>query len=397
MVVEITLNQNSYTIDSSKTTADVYAMNVFRILLVLMTFSSTHASTHPSHDHKVSVYAEGIQSPWGMKFLPDGRLLVTEKSGQLRLVSRTGAVSRPIPVDLPIAYKGQGGMLDVALDPAFADNQLIYLSYAKDEGRGQSRTAVAKGRLTDSGLNDLTTIWQQAHSEKGNHHFGSRLVFDRQGQLFVTTGDRNHQKESAQDVTTHFGKIIRINTQGQPSAGNPFIKDSYALPDIYSYGHRNVQGAYLHPDTGELWINEHGPRGGDEINRIEAGKNYGWPKITYGINYIGTKISDHTHLPGMEQPIHYWDPSIATSGMLIYSGDAFPEWKGHIFTGALKLMHLNRIALNENNKVTEEERLLLDQRSRIRAVEQGPDGHIYVATDGAQGKILKISPQSKGR
>lgn len=358
-----------------------------------MTFSSAHASTTSSHDHIVSVYAEGIQSPWGMKFLPNGRLLVTEKSGQLRLVDRTGAVSKPMLVNLPIAYKGQGGLLDVALDPAFEDNQMIYLSYAKDEGKGHSRTAVAKGRFSESGLTDLITIWEQKQTEKGAYHFGSRLVFDRQGYLFVTTGDRNYQKDSAQEVTTHFGKIVRIDTQGQPTPGSPFIQAAGALPDIYSYGHRNVQGAYLHPETGELWINEHGPRGGDEINRIEAGKNYGWPKITYGINYIGTKITDHTHLPGMEQPIHYWDPSIATSGMLIYSGDAFPKWKGHIFTGALKLKHLNRIALDDSLKVTDEERLLLDQKSRIRAIEQGPDGHIYVATDSAEGKILKISPE----
>ncbi len=361
------------------------------------------ASDHrtASHDIKVTTFAEGIQSPWGMKFLPDGRLLVTEKSGQLRLVSATGEVSKAIKVKLPIQDKGQGGLLDVTLDSDFENNAMIYLSYAKDEdkgpNKGQSRTAVAKGKLSDNKLTDLKTIWQQAQTEKGGYHFGSRLVFDSQGYLFITTGDRNYRKDDAQDLSTHFGKIVRIDTDGQPAPNNPFINqidnNTAALPDIYSYGHRNVQGAYLHPQTGELWINEHGPRGGDEINRIEAGKNYGWPKITFGINYSGTKITDHTALPGMEQPIHYWDPSIATSGMLIYSGDAFPNWKGNIFTGALKLMHLNRIALDENNKVVTEERLLLDQKSRIRAIEQGPDGHIYVATDSYKGKILKVSPK----
>lgn len=345
-----------------------------------------------SHDIKVTTYAEGIQSPWGMKFLPDGELLVTEKAGHLRLISTTGAVSPAIKVKLPIKDKGQGGLLDVALDPDFRNNQLIYLSFAKEESKNQARTAVAQGQLSDNKLTDLKIIWQQAQTEKGGYHFGSRLVFDRQGYLFVTTGDRNYRKEDAQNLTTHFGKIVRIDTSGQPADDNPFINNKNTLPDTYSYGHRNVQGAYLHPETGQLWVNEHGPRGGDEINRIEAGKNYGWPKITYGINYIGTKITDHTALPGMEQPVHYWDPSIATSGMLIYSGDAFPNWKGNVFTGALKLMHLNRISLDENNQVINEERLLLDQKMRIRAIEQGPDGHIYVATDSYQGKILRLSP-----
>lgn len=359
-------------------------------------FSADETSTE-SHDIKVTTFAGGIQSPWGMKFLPDGRLLVTEKAGSLRLVSTTGEVSKAIKVKLPVQDKGQGGLLDVALDPDFENNAMIYLSYAKDEGKGQSRTAVAKAKLSDKKLTDLKTIWQQAQTEKGGYHFGSRLVFDSQGYLFITTGDRNYRKDDAQDLSTHFGKIVRIDTDGLPAPNNPLLNQSgnntAALPDIYSYGHRNVQGAYLHPETGVLWINEHGPRGGDEINRIEAGKNYGWPKITYGINYNGTPITNDRALPGMEQPIHYWDPSIATSGMLIYSGDAFPNWKGNIFTGALKLMHLNRIALDENNKVVAEERLLLDQKSRIRAIEQGPDGHIYVATDSYKGKILKVSPR----
>lgn len=358
------------------------------------TFLLFLAANIQAQNIQVTTYAEGVESPWGMVFLPDGQILVTEKAGHLRLISDKGEVSPPITVDLPIAVKGQGGLLDVALDPSFPDNQLIYLSFAKDDGRGQSKTAVAKGRFDGETLHQPKIIWQQAQSERGGYHFGSRLVFDRQGYLFVTTGDRNYQKESAQDLSTHFGKIIRIDTDGKPAPDNPFINQVGALPDIYSYGHRNVQGAYLHPKTGELWINEHGPKGGDEINRIEAGKNYGWPKITYGINYIGTKITDHTHLPGMEQPIHYWDPSIATCGLMIYSGKAFPEWKGHLFTGALKLMHLNRIALDHENKVAEEERLLLDQKSRIRAVVEGPDGHIYVATDSHNGKVVKVSPKS---
>ncbi|MFK8013670.1 MAG: PQQ-dependent sugar dehydrogenase, partial [Marinicellaceae bacterium] len=346
-----------------------------------------------SHPIKVSSYAEGLVQPWGMKFLPDGKLLVTEKQGNLRIVSTDGSVSEPIAIKLDINTKGQGGLLDIALDPNFSKNNMIYFSYAQSAKDGQARTAVAKAKLSDNSVSALEMIWQQAQPYKAGYHYGSRLVFDRTGHLFVTLGDRGG-KENVQDMSTHFGKVVRIDTDGKPAKDNPFVSKKGALPDIYSTGHRNVQGAYLHPDTGVLWGNEHGPRGGDEINIVEAGKNYGWPVITYGINYIGTKITDITEKEGMEQPIHYWDPSIATSGMLIYSGDAFPNWKGDIFTGALKLMHLNRIKLDDDNKVVHEERLLKDQSSRIRAIEQGPNGHIYVATDSGDGKILKISPST---
>jgi glucose/arabinose dehydrogenase len=359
------------------------------LLFLLLSLTVTADNHSPV---KVTTFAEGLQKPWGMTFLPDGRLLVTEKAGNLRIIEQSGQVSPPLKNMLPVKHAGQGGLLDVVLDPDFSNNQLIYFSYAKAADNDEARTAVGKARLDGDQLLDVTTIWQQKQTERGGYHFGSRLVFDRSGHLFVTTGDRNYAKDRVQDLSTHFGKIIRIDTNGKPAADNPFINTPGALPDIYSYGHRNAQGAFLHPQTGELWANEHGPRGGDEINRIAAGKNYGWPEITYGINYNGTPITDKTALPGMEQPVHYWDPSIATSGMLIYSGEAFPEWQGHIFTGALKLMHLNRIELDEDLKVVNEERLLLDQKERIRAIEQGPDGHIYVATDSDNGRILKISP-----
>lgn len=344
-----------------------------------------------THQITVSTYAEGLEQPWGLKFLPDGRLLVTEKKGQLRIISEDGSISDAIEVNLDINTKGQGGLLDVVLDPDFSNNQMIYLSYAKSAEKGQARTAVAKAKLTDTHLKNVESIWQQAQPYKAGYHYGSRLVFDRTGHLFVTLGDRGG-KENVQDMSTHFGKVVRIDTNGNPAKGNPFLDQKDILPDIYSSGHRNVQGAYLHPVTGILWGNEHGPRGGDEINIIQAGKNYGWPVITYGINYNGTPITDKTEMKGMQQPVHYWDPSIATSGMLIYSGDAFPKWQGNIFTGALKLMHLNRIQLDDNNKIVTEERLLKDQNSRIRAIEQGPNGYIYVATDSPKGKILKISP-----
>ncbi len=356
---------------------------------------STPAKSYPSHEISVSTYAEGIEKPWGMTFLPDGRLLVTEKAGNLRVVNTDGSVSAPLAGLMAVNDTGQGGLLDVVLDPDFANNQMIYFSYAKAEGSDQSRTAVGKAKLTDEGLEGTTEIWHQAQACRAGYHYGSRLVFDRTGHLFVTLGDRNCGKGDVQDMGTHYGKVVRIDTNGQPAADNPFIGQDGVLPDIWSSGHRNIQGAFLHPETGALWGNEHGPKGGDEINHIEAGKNYGWPVITYGINYNGTPITDKTKMPGMEQPIHYWDPSIATSGMLIYSGDAFPNWRGDIFTGALKLMHLNRIKLKDGSHVVSEERLLKDQKSRIRAIEQGPDGLIYVATDHPDGRILKISPAAQ--
>jgi glucose/arabinose dehydrogenase len=371
--------------------------NLFYMLCLLAWLPTAQADEHKSadansHDIKVTTYADGLNQPWGMTFLPDGRLLVTEKAGQLRFIDTSGKVSDPVSGTPEVNTQGQGGLLDVVLDPNFATNQTVYFSYAMLEADdSQSRTAVAKAQMKDDALINLKQIWQQAQGHKAGYHYGSRLVFDRTGHLFITMGDRGN-KEQVQDLSTHFGKVVRIDTDGQPAKDNPFINQANALPDIYSYGHRNIQGAFLHPETGELWGNEHGPRGGDEINLIQAGKNYGWPVITYGINYNGTPITDKTAMEGMEQPIHYWDPSIATSGMLIYTGDAFPNWQGDFFTGALKLMHLNRIKFKDDKYVVSEERLLKDQNQRIRAIEQGPDGHIYVATDSPKGAILKISP-----
>ena len=364
------------------------------IILSLLFFSQISYADKHSHEYTVSTYAEGLVHPWGLTFLPDGRLLVTEKEGHLRIIDKNGSISEPVNNLMPVKSSGQGGLLDVALDPDFAKNKTLYLSYSKPEDGERSRTAVAKAQLKGNGLENLTTIWQQAQAEKRGFHFGSRLVFDRDGYLFVTLGDRALRKEDAQNLKTHFGKIVRIDTNGAPAPGNPFLQNENALSDIWSYGHRNVQGAFLHPKTGQLWANEHGPRGGDEINKVEAGKNYGWPVITYGINYNGTPITDKTAMDGMEQPVHYWDPSIATSGMLIYTGKAFPNWQGDIFTGALALRHLNRITLDDDLKVKNEDRMLKDMNERIRAFTQGPDGHIYVLTDSPKAKVLKISPKS---
>jgi len=373
---------------------NIHPASLIGVVMLFITHL-THANEHPTHQVSVSTYAEGLEKPWGMTFLPDGRLLVTEKAGNLRIVNTDGVVSAPLSGVNAVNDKGQGGLLDVVLDPNFKDNQMIYFSYAKlESGGGDARTAVGKAKLTDQGLQGTEEIWHQAQACRAGYHYGSRLVFDRTGHLFVTLGDRGCGKGQVQDMATHYGKVVRIDTNGQPAPGNPYLDQAGILPDIWSSGHRNVQGAFLHPETGELWGNEHGPKGGDEINHIQAGKNYGWPVITFGINYNGTPITDKTAMEGMEQPVHYWDPSIATSGMLIYSGDAFPNWQGNVFTGALKLMHLNRIALKDGQVVTEE-RLLKDQKERIRAIEQGPDGLIYVATDHPDGRILKIAPAAQ--
>lgn len=368
-------------------------IKLIMLMIGLTSLSVSHSISTESHQVKTVSWATGLDQPWGMEFLPSGQLLVTEKKGNLRIIEPSGQVSPPLKGMLPITENGQGGLLDVTADPNFNNNHLIYFSYAKNEPGGLSRTAVGKAELRNQQLHHVQQIWQQQQAEKGGYHYGSRLVFDQQGYLFVTTGDRNYRKAEAQDLTTHFGKIVRIDTSGNPAPNNPFINQQSALDDIYSYGHRNVQGAYLHPQTGLLWINEHGPKGGDEINIIKPGHNYGWPVITYGVNYNGTPITNLTEKAGMEQPIHYWDPSIATSGMLIYTGEAFPNWQGDVFTGALKLRHLNRIKLDNNHKVLSEERLLTELKERIRAIAQGPDGFIYVATDSTQGQIIKITPK----
>ena len=333
-----------------------------------------------------------MQIPWGLEVLPDGGILVTEKSGEI-IHFKDGKKTQISNV--PEVYtRGQGGLMDIKLHPNYESNGWIYISYASSEGEEKGgHTALMRAKLIDNSLTDNELLYKAGPNTTKGQHFGSRIEFDYEGFLYLSIGERGARDENPQDITRDGGKIYRFYDDGRIPTDNPFVGTKDAKEAIFSYGHRNPQGMVVHPETGEIWDNEHGPRGGDEINRIEAGKNYGWPKITYGINYNGTPITNDRALPGMEQPIHYWDPSIATSGMLIYSGDAFPNWKGNIFTGALKLMHLNRIALDENNKVVAEERLLLDQKSRIRAIEQGPDGHIYVATDSYKGKILKVSPR----
>ncbi|WP_091437233.1 PQQ-dependent sugar dehydrogenase [Ancylobacter rudongensis] len=345
----------------------------------------------------VETVATGLRSPWGLAFLPDGRMLVTERPGQLRIVSRSGTVSAPVAGVPPVLARGQGGLLDVALAPDFADSRLIFLTYAEPR-EGAAGTSVARGRLVeqngDARLDNVEVIFRQSPAASGGNHFGSRLVFARDGTLFVTLGDRASLRDQAQNLTNHIGKVIRIAPDGSVPADNPFRDRNGARPEIWSIGHRNVQGATLDPATGRLWTIEHGARGGDELNRPEAGKNYGWPVITYGRDYSGAKIGEGTEKAGMEQPVKYWDPSFAPSGLAFYTGTLMPQWKGDLFTGGLAGTRLVRLKLDPaRTVVAEEEILLADLGERIRDVRQGPDGALWLLTDDpSNGRLLRLAP-----
>jgi glucose/arabinose dehydrogenase len=341
--------------------------------------------------------ASGLEHPWGLAFLPDGRMLVTERPGRLRIIAADGTASEPLDGGPKVHTRGQGGLLDVALDPQFARTRTIYLSYAEPGPRGAGAgTAIARARLGDGRLEEVTVIFRQEPKVAGDNHFGSRLVFAPDGTLFATLGDRYAYRDRAQDLSVHLGKIVRINADGTVPADNPFQGRPDARPEIWSYGHRHVQGAAIHPATGVLWTHEHGAQGGDEINIPQPGKNYGWPVITYGVDYSGAKIGEGTAKPGMEQPITYWDPSIAPSGMAFYIGDAFPAWKGNLFVGSLKFGLLVRLEL-DGAKVVKEERLLADLGERIRDVRQGPDGLLYLLTDSPDGRVLRLEPAAARR
>jgi aldose sugar dehydrogenase len=340
---------------------------------------------------RVETVARGLEHPWALEFLPDGRMLVTERPGRLRLVDRSGRISEPLAGVPEVEVGGQGGLLDVALDPKFAENRLVYLSYAELR-EGGAGTAVARGRLDEGRLEAVRVIYRQQPKVAGGNHFGSRLVFARDGKLFVTQGERADYREQAQDLSSHLGKIVRINADGSVPDDNPFAGKAGARPEIWSYGHRNIQAAAIHPETGQLWTVEHGARGGDELNHPEAGKNYGWPVITYGVDYSGLKIGEGTAKEGMEQPVYFWDPVIAPSGMLFYTGDAFPAWNGSVLVGSLQPGALVRLEL-ENGKVAREERYEEGGLgTRIRDVRQGPDGLVYVLTDEGNGRVLRVLP-----
>ncbi|WP_431855692.1 PQQ-dependent sugar dehydrogenase [Azospirillum sp.] len=348
---------------------------------------------------RVTTVAGGLEHPWGMAFLPGGGMLVTERPGRLRLVSAAGAVSEPIAGVPKVDARGQGGLLDVALDPDFGRNRLVYLSFS-EPGEGGNSTAVARGTLSDDArsLRDVKVIFSQKPKVQSRLHFGSRLVFDRAGNLFVTLGERSEPqfRTRAQDLDSHFGKVVRIRPDGSVPKDNPFVGKAGALPEIWSYGHRNMQGAALNPATGALWTSEHGPRGGDEINVPQPGKNYGWPVVSYGVNYDGTPVgTGQQKAPGMEDPIYQWTPVIAASGMAFYTADAVPGWKGNLFNGGLVCRCVVRLEL-DGTRVTHEERLLGELGQRIRDVRQGPDGALYLLTDESRGELLRVAPAGRG-
>ncbi|HWO42951.1 MAG TPA: PQQ-dependent sugar dehydrogenase [Candidatus Eisenbacteria bacterium] len=345
----------------------------------------------PINGPKVETVARGLEHPWALAFLPDGRMLVTERPGRMRIVTRDGRLSEPLGNVPKVVARGQGGLLDVTLDPRFSENRILYISYAEAGEGNVAGTAVARARLGDGRLEDVNVIYRQTPKVRGGNHFGSRIVFARDGTMFVTQGDRFGYREQAQDLSSGLGKIVRINPDGSVPKDNPFVGRKDARPEIWSYGHRNIQAAALEPQTGRLWTAEHGARGGDELNHPEAGKNYGWPVITYGVDYSGLRIGEGTAKPGMEQPVYYWDPVIAPSGMIFYSGSAFPDWKGSVFIGSLTPGLLVRLVL-EGGKVTREERYLAALDERIREVQEGPDGLIYLLTDSRDGRILRLEP-----
>jgi len=344
-----------------------------------------------STPYEVKVLSEGLNRPWGMAVLPDGRLLITEKAGNLRIATADGTLSEPITGVPEVNSDGQGGLLGVTIDPAFESNRMIYWAFSQNTPTG-TLTAVGKGKLADDEkkIENAQVIYQATPAHKSKLHYGGRVLFDHDGYLYVSTGERSDTvtRPQAQYLNSGLGKVLRITTDGQPAPGNPFEGNSEARPEIYSYGHRNVQGLALHPVTGDLWEAEFGPMGGDEINRIQAGKNYGWPTITYGLEYSGKKVGDSLQQKeGMEQPVYYYDPVLSPSGMTFFEGNSIPEWENNLFVGGLSSTHIARLVIKDN-KVVGEESLLADEGERFRDVKQGKDGALYAITDG--GKLYRI-------
>jgi aldose sugar dehydrogenase len=342
------------------------------------------------HKFTLETVTSGLEHPWGLAFLPDGRLLVTERPGRLNLIDPRDGSRKQVRGVPEVAARRQGGLLDVALHPAFADNGWVYLSYSASHGRGLA-THVGRGRLVDERLDGFEVIFRADPPLSSGQHFGSRLVFDRDGYLFVTVGDHG-ERESAQDRATHMGTVVRLNADGSVPGDNPFAGDANARAEIFSYGHRNPQGMTLHPQTGVVWLHEHGPRGGDEINIPKAGANFGWPKVTHGREYFGPRIGPAPPQPGFEPPLHHWTPSIAPSGMAFYDGDRFPRWRGDLFVGALAGQHVARVRFDDNHKVIEEERLIEDLGWRIRDVRSGPDGYLYLLPDRPDAALVRLVP-----
>jgi glucose/arabinose dehydrogenase len=345
----------------------------------------------------VDEIASGLDHPWGLAFLPDGRMLVTEKPGRLRIINKDGKIGPALKGVPKVDSRGQGGLLDIAIDPEFASNRLVYLTFSEPDERGRNSTAALRGKLSDDGtvLENGTVIFSQKPKVASTGHFGSRLVFDGHGNIFISLGERQQERfrGQAQDLGSDLGKLVRIKPDGKIPADNPFVSKAGARPEIWTYGHRNVQAAAINPASGELWTIEHGPRGGDEINIDRPGLNFGWPLVSYGVNYDGTPVNKGEQtMEGVTPPIYQWTPVIAPSGMIFYGGDAFPNWRGNIFVGGLGATALVRLELN-GDKVVHEERLLKNLGQRIRDVAQASDGAIVVITDEDDGKVLRLAPE----
>jgi glucose/arabinose dehydrogenase len=336
----------------------------------------------------VEVVAQGLIYPWGMAFLPDGRMLVTERPGRLRIVGRDGSLSRPLAGTPEVVAQGQGGMLDVALDPDFRNNRLVYLSYS-EPGPGGASTALGRGRLGEGGIERFTVIFRQEPKVPGPNHFGGRIVFAPDGTLFLTTGER-FKFDPAQNLASHLGKIIRINPDGSLPHDNPFARTPNAKPEIWSYGHRNVEAAAINPQTGALWIGEMGPKGGDELNLPEPGRNYGWPLVSWGTHYDDTPIPNPPTRPDLVDAIKQWTPVISPSGMVFYTGELFPAWRGNVLIGSLTRQSLVRLTVDRSRVLGEE---IIPLGARIRDVVQGPEGAVYLLTDHHEGNVLRLRPE----
>lgn len=374
----------------------MHATRTFSFLGALLCLASAaHAQGSepiPSQEHRFTVrtFASPLEHPWGLAFLPDGNMLVTERPGRLRRISADGELSPPLEGVPEVFAHRQGGLLDVAVHPEFARNGWIYLSFAAGDARAAG-TEVARARLQGEALVDVEVIFRSLPKTPGGLHYGSRLCFAPDGTLLITLGERYSEMQQAQDPHTHLGTIVRIHDDGTIPLDNPYTDGEAGAPEVFTFGHRNVQGIALHPRTGAIWTHEHGPMGGDEINVLQGGSNYGWPIATYGRDYSGAIISERTEVPGTVQPLWQWTPSIAPSGMAFYTADAFPGWKGNLFVGSLKFMHVRRVVL-EGDRVVGEEELLRDRRQRIRDVRVGPDGFLYILTDERSGAVLRLEP-----
>lgn len=352
--------------------------------------SPDEAGTTPAPALDIKQIAGGLQQPWGLVFLPDGKMLVTEKPGRMRIVDADGHLSAPLAGVPKVAFVGQGGLLDVVLDPQFSKTHRIYFSYSEPRGDETNGTTVAYAELAQDRIENPKIIFRQQPAMKSDKHFGSRLAFAPDGNLFITVGERGIGMQRAQTLDNDLGKVVRVTREGGIPPDNPFVGRKDARPELWSYGHRNLQGAAINPWSGKLWTHEHGPQGGDEVNIPQAGHNYGWPIITYGEQYGGGKIGDGiTHKKGMEQPIHYWVPSIAPSGMVFYDASRFPSWRGSLFVGSLKFGQLVRLQL-DGEQIVSEQRWTLGHR--VRDVRQGPDGYLYLLTDQSAGQILRVGP-----